>query len=651
MTINEAPQVQDRRPEDAPDPILATVALWNKRIHGAKRHWEADYKRMESNMRFAMGYQWGDQRELDDDRYIANLTLRAVNQKVASLYAKNPKAVANPRKRMYYQVWDGKLETLGLAVERATMAPDVNSLAIIEDYWQGQQMKEMLDRVAKTLEIVYQYQIDRHEPEFKKQMKRLVRRAVIAGVGYVRMRFEREYESSLMWNQDENTLTLARRMKELGERVLKGDIDSTAPEVEEMRVLATSLQAPPESRIKTERLLFDFPGSLSVIVDPQCTALQDFVGASWIAIEYVMPVREANAYFETNIEPGGSLVVRKSPDENDEEMVTIWEVFDKRTQSVFFLADGWSDYVSPPLPVEPRLHRFWPVFALTLNDVEFECEDHATIYPPSDVQLMKSAQKEWNRTRDELRRHRVANRPKYTAVSGTLTKKDLQSLEEVPSSGIIEMQSLMPGQKVGDLLQAIQHSPVDPTLYDVSVIKEDIMFTTGQQEANLGPAPSNVTATVGTIAEQSRLNVTSSNVDDLDGLLTDLARAGGETLLLNMSLQTVQNIAGPGAAWSEMNKELFANEVLLEIEAASSGRPNKAVEIANYERIAPLMLQAGANPQFLVREGIKRLDDRLDVEAAFPLAGAQLPVSPASPDQPLQQLPSEAPMPLVGHNQ
>jgi hypothetical protein len=118
-----------------------------------------------------------------------------------------------------------------------------------------------------------------------------------------------------------------------------------------------------------------------------------------------------------------------------------------------------------------------------------------------------------------------------------------------------------------------------------------------------------------------------------------------------MSLQTVQNIAGPGAAWSEMNKELFANEVLLEIEAASSGRPNKAVEIANYERIAPLMLQAGANPQFLLRDGIKRLDDRLDVEAALPLAGAQLPVSPASPDQPLQQLPSEAPMPLVGHNQ
>jgi hypothetical protein len=107
----------------------------------------------------------------------------------------------------------------------------------------------------------------------------------------------------------------------------------------------------------------------------------------------------------------------------------------------------------------------------------------------------------------------------------------------------------------------------------------------------------------------------------LDGFLSRLAQAGGEMLLLEMSEEVVRRIAGVGAVWPSLDesREDYLNEVFLKIEAASSGRPNKAVDIANWRDLAPLLMQAGANPAGIIEETAKRLDDNLDVSNLFPL--------------------------------
>jgi hypothetical protein len=57
--------------------------------------------------------------------------------------------------------------------------------------------------------------------------------------------------------------------------------------------------------------------------------------------------------------------------------------------------------------------------------------------------------------------------------------------------------------------------------------------------------------------------------------------------------------------------------LLLEVEAGSSGRPNKAADIANFERLAPTLLQIpGIDPTWLAKEAIKRMDDGLDLSEA-----------------------------------
>jgi len=110
-----------------------------------------------------------------------------------------------------------------------------------------------------------------------------------------------------------------------------------------------------------------------------------------------------------------------------------------------------------------------------------------------------------------------------------------------------------------------------------------------------------------------------SNIDDLNDLLTQLARNGGQILLREMSQDRVKQVVGQGAVWpANPDAQNIANEILLEIEAGSMGRPNQAQEIANAQRLYPLLIQLpGIDPEFLAKDVLRRLDDRLDLTEAF----------------------------------
>ena len=92
---------------------------------------------------------------------------------------------------------------------------------------------------------------------------------------------------------------------------------------------------------------------------------------------------------------------------------------------------------------------------------------------------------------------------------------------------------------------------MDQSLHNTRPLAEDFMFSAGAQEANVGPAQPNVTATVGNVAEQSRMTVAASNVDDLDMLLTQVALCGGQLIMWEMSPEVVKHVVGVGAVWPE----------------------------------------------------------------------------------------------------
>ena len=53
--------------------------------------------------------------------YVVPITNRLVNQAVATLYAKNPTAVAERKQKLMYQLWDGDQQSLQAALQGVAM--------------------------------------------------------------------------------------------------------------------------------------------------------------------------------------------------------------------------------------------------------------------------------------------------------------------------------------------------------------------------------------------------------------------------------------------------------------------------------------------------------------------------------------------------
>ena len=612
------------------------VTSWVTKIRKAKSFHEKAFKTMRRDMDAALnGY---DDTQWSKEQYVANILQRHVQQRTAQLYAKNPKAVATRRDRMEYQFWDGSPDTLAAAYSASAQAaqsgfPVPQSAAMImQDHEAGKQRKKMLDNVASTLEYLFDYYMKEQQPNFKAQMKALVRRVITTGVGYVKVGFQRELdrapEVSAKLIDIQGRLDYIRR---IATEASDGDIKPEDPEVEELMLSMQSLMEEPMITVR-EGLVFDFPEANSIIVDPMCRQLRGFVGASWIAHELYLTPEEVKEIYGVDVKDsyrsydmkgrlsteGDDYKNNLSLDEVSQEgaphgLVQVYECYDRKTGLMYCIADGYKDFLREPSSPDVKVETFWPIFALVFNEVEHK--DH--LYPPSDVSLLLPMQHEYNRARQGLREHRRANRPKYAAPAGVLEEEDKTKLATHPANAVIELQALAAGQKVNDVIQPVGQIGIDPNLYEVRTIFDDIQLVVGAQEAQFGGL-SKATATETSIAESARMSSLGANVDELDSFMSEVTRSAGQVLLAEMSREEVVKIVGPGAAWPEMTREEIMEEVFLEIEAGSTGKPNRAAELANIERIMPFLLQIpGMEPRWLAKELLKRLDDKLELDSAF----------------------------------
>jgi len=648
-------QKRDLIDREKPDPPLERKELvqkWNERIKRAKKYWEPCFEQMRKDQDFVLGLQWS--RESKDDRYVANLTLRIVAQRVAFFYAKNPKFIAYRRKRIMNTVWDGDQSTLvsiqqtaaEMVQQSATGGVDPNQMQmaqqsvqpILNDAMQVKLAEQQLDKIAKTLEYFFRQNIDQLPQDFKQMMKMVVRRASTTGVGYVKLGFERVMQKKPEIEQriadvSNRLATLERLSADLHDN----EVDQNGPEMEEMRLLLNDLAQQTEVVVR-EGLTFDYPSSTAIIPDPKCMNLREFLGADWVAQEFILSVNDVKEIYEVDVGKSynaykgsagdgatvttrsGLVVVQDKASRIDNQegadgrTCCVWEIYGRKDGLVYTVCDGYPDFLREPASPEVYTDRFWPWFVLTLNDIDHEIN----IFPPSDVKLIRDMQADYNRARQGMREHRRAARPKVVVASGTVDQDDLDKLESHPDNAIIELNGLQPGQKVDDLLQSFRGPPIDPNLYETEQLFADMMRVSGIQDANIGATGGAASATQSNIAEASRATAMGSNIDDIDDMLTGIARTGSQILLQECSPEIVRRVVGVGAVWPEISRQEIADEVWLKIEAGSTGRPNQAQEIANAERLFPLLMQIpGIKPEFLAKELIKRLDDKLDITQAF----------------------------------
>lgn len=626
-----------------PDPgVAASVKRWCDRVKAAKKFHEEAFKRMRDDMQFAvLGY---DSKEWTEGDYSVNIVQRVIGQAVASMYARTPKALAKRRPRLDYVYWDGDPATIQAAMQ-AAMPPvdpmtgqpmldprtgmpaqgDPMALQILQEVQQVKQQRMMLDRQAKTLEILFNYFITEQEPNFKAQLKQMVRRTKVCGVGYTKVGFQR-----IMERRADITARIAdftdqlQRVETLSADLADGEIQADSADAQDLRDAIAALQEA-ETVIVREGVVFDFPRSPAVIPDPRTRQLKGWVGTGWIAEEIPMHPAEVKDRFKidigkdyTSYEPEQrermiDPVVEGEGEQAVKGLACVWRIQDKATGTTFVVCDGYPDYLQPPAAPDVKIEQFFDLFPLTFNDIESEKE----VFPRSDVHLVRHPQKEYNRARQGLREQRHANRPAYVSPSGTLEDTDKAALASHPANAVIELRGLQPGQDVKQLLQRVPTAPIDPAQYDVNPQFEDTLRVVGSSESNsFGSAGNDVTATGESIAENSRSLAQSANVDDLDEHLSAIARAAGQIMLLEMSEESVKEIVGPGAVWPNFSREQIAKELFLEVKAGSSGRPNQAAELAKRERAMPFLMQMpNINPTPIARDYLELLD--IDVEDAI----------------------------------
>lgn len=615
---------------DTPEPAESRAAEV-KRIQAAVKedikHWEYAFNRMEEWRKFARGYQWPESSKEDgsdpDRRYVVNIVMRHIQQRTAAMYAKNPRFRWRRSKQMLTQVWDGTRQQLEMAM--ATLAPQEgmpppdpqsaqSAQAVISDALQSQAVSDANRKFGETLSILYEYQIGEQTHPTKKMMKKQVRAALTTGVAYIKQTFQR---STKLSPDGENAIAdhMSRlgEIQRLAEDLDEGEFTEAEAEMEQLTQLIKSIEEA-EQIIVREGIALDYPDSLNIIPDSNLEYLPGFVGCDRVTEQYCLTKDQIKKIYRVDVGSDFTPYVQNDQDTPVPERKTarVWEVWDRSTGLVTTVCDGYPDYLVEPAEPDAYTERFFPWFVLAPNAMDAGDDP----FPASDVELMMSQQMEINRAGEALREHRWAARPGHIAARN-IPDSDTKSISGRQAHDVIVLESLAQGEKIGDMLQAFPTSPIDPNLYNTGPAFQDVLRAVGTQEANLGGA-SGATATESSIAESSRQSVLSSMMDEFDDLLTEMARAGGQILLTEMSEQQVEEIVGAGAMWREMDRQQVAREIELEVEAGSSGLPNQAVEVQMIERLFPLLIQMpNVDPEWALKKLLTTLDDRLRVEDAI----------------------------------
>lgn len=636
-----------KREMPQPDPARADlIKKLTEDITTSRQHWSKKFEKMRKAQSFIHGKQWIDATgSADENKYVVNLALSHINQRNAAIYAKNPRVVGKAKQRMWYQVWDGTTESWQAAqqaVEQSTqmgmpVPPQVG--ALIEDIKAGMLRKEQANRIAKTAEKLVQYFFEEPMPRLKRQLKRLVRRVDTCGIGYLKLGYQRAYEANPTISQAISDCSV--KIEEL-ERMLAdradGEIQNGSAELEQLRLSLADLQSQEYVMVR-EGLSFTFPKSWQIIPDKGCTNVATFENVKLLTEEWLLTPEEVKRYYDVDLGTNFSGYSRYGKAvEGDKKLACVWIAYDMVNQLCYHICDGYPDFLKEPGKPDIELEQFHPIFALTFN----ELEDDEDPFPISELEMIRHAVMEINRARDEFVQQRVANRPGYVSASGVFGDDDKRKMATHENSEVMELDGVTPGTDIKSVLMAKPIMQVDPNIYSDEAFFADIQRQRQTQQANFG-GTSGDTATEATISEASRVSGIQSNIDDLDDFLTDVVRASGQILLMEMEPGTVKRLVGEGAMWPALARDEWAQEVLLDLKAGSTGRPNKSLKIANMERLMPFALQTGEiSPKWLAGQIVREMDDTVDEDEAM-LSGALPILAMARMTQPLMGDPRNAP--------
>jgi hypothetical protein len=518
---------------------------------------------------------------------------------------------------------------------------------------------------ARTLEIVISSVWKK--AGLKKTARTAVRSVLSNSEGWLKATFvsekkpQPEVETAL--NDAKETMARIEAQQKLLEDPDGQDPETLEVERAEKEALVKELEEKLEVAV-ARMFVIDYVSTENIQVSTDVCAIENYLDADWIGTELyfnkekalasfprldVEDIKSAKIYYQRapkelttrdvdNVLPQGMLTAETAQaftthtsSQESPAFVRVVEIWDRRDKQIYTIIDGVKKWAKEPYAPPYPTSRFYPFFYFAFYEVDGQRHAQSLAW------RLYKLQDEYSSSRSNFRLTRERSIPGVLFNATMLDEVEAKKLQESKSQEYTALRPSDPSVPLASLFAPKPVQGIDMRLYDPTLILNDMERISGVQEA-LSAAingPGNPkTATEANIQQSGTQARTTSDRDNLETMLTDLAEYTAQQALQCLETRDVQRLAGPKAFWpAGMDIEDLFTMVEVTIEAGSTGKPRQATDMQAWATILPLIQKSLqviqqafatgneplANAEIeLIKETMLRLGDESDVERFIP---------------------------------
>jgi hypothetical protein len=571
--------------------------------------------------------------------------------------------------------------------------PDVSTRPAAQAGGNSDQQRQLF---AETLQIV----VSRlwKEAKLKKAMRRTVRAVLSIGVGWFK---------AIMYSETKRNVQVEKQLADARDNVAQIEAiktqlaengehtDEYDAKITELNRLMQGLEGQVEILVK-RGMCIDFCRSEDIQVSLDVADTEEYLSSDWIsndmyirktAVAARFPaitednLKAATIYYQRQTGAGnphasdsanpehsaeGQFTKQNSPQTQKEggkpiEFVKVVELWDHRDDLVKTFIEGAKQWAVEPYAPPQASTRFYPYFRVSFFETD------GSRHPQSLSWRLKKLQDEYSGARSAGVLTRRRSIPGTIFNKGQLDPVEVRKLENSEHLEMVGIDITDPTMRLDQVITAKPVPRVDPMLFDTMACQRDMEVLSGVQEAQQQAVTTQKTATEAEIQQSGFRARTGADRDNVEDVINELALYTSELALQSLTAEQVQRIAGPLAFWPEgMNVQDILTLVEVEIQAGTTGKPQQKADKEAWATLLPLIQQmilqiqqldltnppAAMAQRNLLKETLRRLDDRLNIDSIIPPPPPQIPGLPpgAVPPQAPGALPGEAPgAPPVGN--
>jgi hypothetical protein len=289
----------------------------------------------------------------------------------------------------------------------------------------------------------------------------------------------------------------------------------------------------------------------------------------------------------------------------------VWERWDRAQNRVYVWVEGTDRCLAN---YEPEVvSRYWyPFFPIYFNRVTGKA------LPISDTKLTRQLNDEFNLLRTHDREGRRAAYNKYIVAKGFFSEDEMRNLRSCPPEGVIECER---ADEVAKYFSRVIGSNYNPALYDTNKVRMDLDAMSGISSAARGATGNANFAIEERSAQDNAQAEGDRDRESVENTLSQVCRHMAEILVEVFPESNAKAIAGPGAYWPHIDRATLWRALQLDIEAGSTGKPDRARRIAELKEVigivttlAPIDPTVRPRSTEWIRDLLDAMDSRKEAE-------------------------------------